>query len=1695
MKLKRAFFWALLFCCFLSPVSGQLYDYGIENVAWQVGSTAGTGGQNKEPDHLYLYATTNNGARRTYVTTNQVNLTNVDYIHVKWLNEGGNDTDVRSYIVASTNQGGDQTVFNRRYERQRGFGMRTDVLDVSGLTGPHYIRLHANRNANGGDSYLRVYQVWIPGPLAPGQVKLKTTAAGNQISWVDGGNNGSTTLIRYNIGRSNARGGPYTPIGNTTNLSWTDTTAAPGAVYYYVVNDQNSMYTTSWSGEVIGFHPVAGATKDCQIYKNEQVVRARWPIYENEIVKTFVGLSTVKGEANIVDFIDVGHATEHTFTGVSLQPGQDYYVTVKVQNTTANLQNYGTSTCSSRGFRLIPERDLIDVASSTYFNNALARVNTEVNPAGSVYSTPFADGVLRRYRAPLTLTERGIESRINAPVEITVGGTGFAGNLAGAQQQLRIADEWGNEVPCKVFAYAAGQCTATIIANLPKNSSRTYWAFWGAGSTNYFEPGFVSSTNETSQRAWTRFYSRKLLPAGVEAGAIGEWTKLAPTEGVGTDIYYDRGGCWVNWLLPGSFPFFDRQRTNWFLTIKGTLHGTNYHDYSNTMAKFTGAAGGDTIASLWLDTSIRNADTQPQNIGFYTIRRDADQPTDRQGFFWRANRFGMTDDTYVHQAFLYKNGDIALRYEYLTYNGLWSTAIPGYTVYDNPVNLTENTVGISRSDGTNYLYSTPLIEGIGKTPTSFFQYKNAVSSSLGATEDAVSVAGAGFGWAGRFESHIFDSRMATPEWQSIITDVTAGGGRIYIYVRTGSTPEPDSSWSNWSLAVGNAVGGPQTTPLSVAKQRFIQYRCEFFKDATTDVPVLNRVEFKCRGLEITKVTEAPLQVSQGQDNIPIKISVKNNDSVDATLTHLTPTFSLGNYTWGAPSPSLPDTIGDASENDYIFNINVADNSPVGTATIDANATATIGTQFSDLDADIKDYWEVLRKAELSIAEIDALPLTVTKGQTVTVWMTIENTGGTAFEIATASLSIKPGSYTVTLDPSVIGTSVAPGMSFPAKFTVKIELDSDSGVAILNGAATGTNILSFKETGTNTAIIPDTWTVQNPPQLVIQSVVASDTVYRGQTGVPVFLNIINIGEALAYWNSSKLWFSLGSYDDPPEVKTIFPVDVYGGLSSIAEYWVNVKEDSATGTSDVDASITFTDSNSGDFYDDPLIRALFPASWLIIGEKIKVYKDSAMLFESASFNLPAAGLDVDVYAKAFDLAYYREYVVRWYRPDGSEYAVTTPPKTSDDIGAVSHQISIDSAPANMGTWRVKITNPLNTHTACENVFQIVSPADPSIHISLPAKVSVGQTFNASATIINSGGAVLKNAYPGTLLPGGTGAASFIAIPDSTDKRNINGNSAATFSYQLHAGTAGAGFTLRGAGYGLDGNSDASLTAATYTSNPCIIQTPPLLTVDSVTEGYTNVYRNQQNMTVTMRIRNGGQADAVVEAASLSFNAGLHYQVINPPTAFPFTLAGSGGIADIVFTVNIDKDSPTGPVDASGSFLAHDANDPTAIYGIIGGEVAPAWTISAVAGICSANSTFNPQQYAFNIGQTVNARFINLPLNTGFRIRFYNDSPTGGTLVKTSPPLDSGAYGVCDDQWFLDNVATSIRRRWRVVIDNGTAATPGTLFGFQYFDVQNPGNLQAGLTLSPSDHVFVGDTITATLVVNNTQAAGSTIGSVTP
>lgn len=138
-----------------------LYKEGAEPVSWVVGYSAGTtivgNSQSKESDHLYLQAFS--VGVRTYVTDSVVDLTNINTIWIDWENVG--DAKQYSCLIASTNKTATYTTYNARLMVTGNFSRTEQSLDVSGLSGNHYIRIHATGPVALAYSKINAYKVWI----------------------------------------------------------------------------------------------------------------------------------------------------------------------------------------------------------------------------------------------------------------------------------------------------------------------------------------------------------------------------------------------------------------------------------------------------------------------------------------------------------------------------------------------------------------------------------------------------------------------------------------------------------------------------------------------------------------------------------------------------------------------------------------------------------------------------------------------------------------------------------------------------------------------------------------------------------------------------------------------------------------------------------------------------------------------------------------------------------------------------------------------------------------------------------------------------------------------------------------------------------------------------------------------------------------------------------------------------------------------------------------------------------------------------------------------------------------------------------------------------------------------------------------------------------------------------------------------
>lgn len=733
---------------------------------------------------------------------------------------------------------------------------------------------------------------------------------------------------------------------------------------------------------------------------------------------------------------------------------------------------------------------------------------------------------------------------------------------------------------------------------------------------------------------------------------------------------------------------------------------------------------------------------------------------------------------------------------------------------------------------------------------------------------------------------------------------------------------------------------------------------------------------------------------------------------------------------------------------------------------------------------------VFKTAKLVITKVEAAPTTVTIGQSgIPVKVYVSNTGYSPAKLSEIDLYFSDpaiGAYNKTLQ-TALPITISGEASTTITFSVDILEGSIPDTDVIDATATGTNIQIFpaRTIVATSALQTHSWLIRSPANLVVQKITTPETVYRAQKDVSIAVEVINDGNknAAAYWDSTSFKFNLGSYENIRLADTL-PVAVYPGLPVTIHYLVDVSPLSATGTCVIDADIIFRDVNlltPSTNYDG----ATEPGTWIVVAGVMKTYqgppKFPSYIIESNSFN---QGSNI-VYAKTENLQPLTEQRFRWYNPSGVLVRVTDPPSTTDEQGIMTDQLSLD-ATSPLGVWRVIATRVIDSTPLAEKQFYVVTPAAISILHQLPATVTRGQTFTATSTIINSGGAAVTDAFPGglTLL---TGNADLLSGP-TPEVSSISGLGQTTFNWQFAATSVGS-FEFEGAGYGYDLNDSTSLTAATQTSNLCLIQSPPVLSIVSLTEGYGDVYRNQTGLSVTMQVRNQGEAAVYVDSANLSFSNGTHHQAVANPT-LPFLLAGNS-TANIVFSVSIDENSSTGVVNASGSFTAFEANNPASVSTTLR---APAyfWTILSAVGRCAGNSDYNPEQYTFNQGQKVFVKFTGmgaLANKQDYQIWIFDPNNT----QYDEPPIGSG-IGVSNYSFTLPAAAPVGKWRAEVHIVSSPGGNNVSLEGVQYFDVQAPGALTGSLSISSST-VPLGDEITLTLSLANNIANSSAISPVIP
>jgi hypothetical protein len=129
---------------------------------WVEGYDKDDGSQSKQPTHLYLQASDHNDtAERTWVTDGTISLKCIQSIVIDWENTGVDKSDNESYLIVSTSKTSGHWLSNAQLMKTESFVRTSDTLDVSGLTGSYYIRVHARDDDNNDPdtSTLMVYSI------------------------------------------------------------------------------------------------------------------------------------------------------------------------------------------------------------------------------------------------------------------------------------------------------------------------------------------------------------------------------------------------------------------------------------------------------------------------------------------------------------------------------------------------------------------------------------------------------------------------------------------------------------------------------------------------------------------------------------------------------------------------------------------------------------------------------------------------------------------------------------------------------------------------------------------------------------------------------------------------------------------------------------------------------------------------------------------------------------------------------------------------------------------------------------------------------------------------------------------------------------------------------------------------------------------------------------------------------------------------------------------------------------------------------------------------------------------------------------------------------------------------------------------------------------------------------------------------
>jgi hypothetical protein len=776
-----------------------------------------------------------------------------------------------------------------------------------------------------------------------------------------------------------------------------------------------------------------------------------------------------------------------------------------------------------------------------------------------------------------------------------------------------------------------------------------------------------------------------------------------------------------------------------------------------------------------------------------------------------------------------------------------------------------------------------------------------------------------------------------------------------------------------------------------------------------------------------------------------------------------------------------------------------------------------------------------------VANLSSLPATVSVGQSLSLTVSVTNTGGTAVNSAIASLSQRSavGDGTVTITgPTQAAQTIAAGAS--ANFTFQITVTA-KGPLRLTGSASGT--LAGGGAATVTPSSQDL-VAQAPAKLSATLVTDRTRVSTGQT-LKLTLTVQNTGEANA--NNVTAATPSTAAGSTATVGAITAVAagalavLRGGQSATFTWSTSATSagqvsfvSSAQGTDGNDATQTPTTGS----VQSASVQAQTPGQ-LALSSAATPARISAGL-QQATLTLTVSnpgGADVTLAALPAPVAITtgNAAVSVATQPASAAGTVLTSGGSKSFVwtfnasgsGTVSWSSSASATESNTGAT-------ISPAAVTSGSVAVDAPAALSISLSAtPARVSAGlQQVQVTLKATNSGGAALRfDPLPApTLLVTGTAAATVATSPAPAGGTLLAGGATQSFTWSYNVSGSGT-LAFSASASGVDANSGTARSASAGPTPTVQAQAPGALSANAAATP-SLVSAGLQQVSLALTARNTGEAGVQLNALPAPTVSGAAGAALasSPPSPAGTVLAGGAsqtftwvwnvsGSGTLTFTAScsgtdVNAGNTLGPSSATAAPVTVQKPAALTVSSVVvspspaalGGSLDVAVTVqntgeatatqvqpAAISG--SATATQSGSASAVNIAGAASAVF-HVPFSTVSQGNFTASSGASGTegnagTALSAPPVSSAAIIITATQAAITSPSagatlqpggslTAVASGWN---PGGQNVTQLTLAATGSGSVGTPATISPG---SPRN------TLGSTFVVsaNTGAAAGSTI-----